>query len=218
MAKANLADFGESFDSDSPSPKYNQKSEQKPAQKTAEPFVPENYTTESSVEDLITSDNVSFEHIRQLAPFLARAERMTEAAQPGYAPKLIGDLSQGFRKAGEYLAIAKYQYSAARNERKRQEAIAFIDEFPKYMKQKQDQGIDVKGTDAFRSHFVAQYPEVLKAKEREAFYEAVQEQLITMKTELFMAISSAKSIAYGYKEANMLSSAGHAPMEDKDKE
>lgn len=214
MAKANLADFGESFDKPI-KPSGQQKAAEKIVQ---DPYVPAGYTTESSVEDLISSETVSFEHIRQLAPFLARAERMTEAAQPGYAPKLIGDLSQGFRKAGEYLAIAKYQYSSARNERKRQEAIAFIDEFPKYLKQKQAEGIDIKGTDAIRTHFVAMNATVIKAKEREAFFEAVQEQLITMKTELFMAISSAKSIAYGYKEANMLSSASHAPMEDKDKE
>jgi hypothetical protein len=190
MAKANLADLGDKF-LDQAMPKE-------------EAVV----STKAGIADL-TKSSVSHDAVVTLAPFLAIAERVSDALHPAVAPKILGQLSEGFRKAGEYLAIAKYQYQAARNERKRQEAIAFIDEFPKWLRQRKAEGEDVKSTDSIRTHFVAMFPAVLEAKEREAFYEAVQEQLITMKTELFMGISTAKSIAYGYKDHNMLSGVAH---------
>lgn len=190
MAKANLADLGDEV------------------LEQATPKQAAVVATRDGIADL-TKSSVSHDAVVTLAPFLAMAERVSEALHPAVAPKLLGQLSEGFRKAGEYLAIAKYQYQQSRNERKRQEAIAFIDEFPKWLRAKKAEGEDVKSTDAIRTHFVAMFPAVIHAKEREAFYEAVQEQLITMKTELFMGISTAKAIAYGYKDHNMLSGVAH---------
>ena len=196
MAKANLADLGDEV-------------LEVGATKV------ETAKTKNDIADL-QKESVTYEAVKKLAPFMAIAENVSEALHPAVAPKILGNLSEGFRKAGEYLAVAKYQYNTARNERKRQEAIAFIDEFPKWVRQKKLEGEEIKPTDALRAHWVAQFQTVVDAKEREAFFEAMQEQLITIKTELFMGISTAKSIAYGYKDHNMLSGVAHANTPDKE--
>jgi len=121
------------------------------------------------------------------------------------APKILAQLSYGYRKSGEYLAAAKYNYKTARAERKRMEAIAALDNIREYVAQKKSDGVDVKITDSVRSHYIQIDPEVKKAIELESLYEAMMEQLDTIKMEFLMAISTTKAIAYGHKDSHMLS-------------
>lgn len=156
---------------------------------------------ESPVSDIIDIQNHELvsNHIKELAPYLAIAENIKEVNQ-FTAPQLLGKLSVGLRKAGDLLATAKYLYKKARADRKRVEAVVALDLFPEYAKQN-----DVKSTDAMRAYYVNQHKDVLAAIDREAFFEAVQEQLHTIKTELFMSITTARSIVYGFKDSNQLS-------------
>jgi len=152
----------------------------------------------------ITADDLNFAHIKALAPYLAYAENIHECNQ-FTAPMILGKLSVGLRKSGDYLAIAKYRYKKARADRKRIEAVCALDEFPKYVSERKRQGDEVKSTDANKTWFINQHKEVIKAIDREAFFEAVQEQLYTMKTELFMSITTARNIVYGFKDGANLS-------------
>lgn len=160
---------------------------------------------ENPVNDItnIKTQELHFKHIDALAPFLAIAENIQEV-NAFTAPSLIGKLSMGFRKAGEYLAVAKYNYGEARKNRKKAEAIVALDEFPKFIRNEKMNGREIKSTDDTRKFFVCQHQMVLAAIEQENFFEAIQEQLITMKSELFMAITTARSIAYGFKDANAI--------------
>src|SRR5690348_478865 len=76
------------------------------------------------------------------------------------APKLLAQLSYGFRKSGEYLALAQYAYKRARAERKQAEAVAALDNIRDYVLQQKNKGVDVKITDAVRSHYIQIDPEV----------------------------------------------------------
>lgn len=152
---------------------------------------------ENPVEDVIDIQQTElyFKHIKDLAPYLAIAENIHEVNQ-FTAPALLGKLAIGLRKAGDYLAVAKYRYKTARSKRKEIEAIVAIDEFREYVRSQSE----IKVTEAMRTHFVNRHPDVIKAAEREAFFEAIQEQLVTMKTELFMSITTARNIAYGFRD------------------
>lgn len=122
------------------------------------------------------------------------------------APKLLAQLSYGFRKAGEYAAASLYEYKEARADRKKAEAVAFVDGFREYVKAQKVAGVEIKATDEGRKHYINLDPEVRDASRKEALFEAMSEQLKTIKTEFMMAISTVKSIAYGYKDANFMSS------------
>lgn len=123
------------------------------------------------------------------------------------APKILAQLSYGYRKSGEYLALAKYSYQNARAERKRAEAVAALDNIREYVAQKKNEGVDIKITDALRNHYIQIDPEVKRTSEIESLYEAMSEQLATIKMEFLMAISTTKAIAYGHKDSNTLSGA-----------
>ena len=160
-----------------------------------------------SVVDISESD-LNMSHIKTLAPYLAIAETIKDADK-FTAPIMLGKLSQGMRLAGDYLAVAKYNYKRARYDRKRIEAVVALDKFPEYAVTTQ-----IKVTDALRGYYVNQHPDVLKAVDREAFFEAIQEQLYTMKTELFMAITTVRSIVYGFKDSNNLSATATPAVDD----
>lgn len=121
------------------------------------------------------------------------------------APKLLAQLSYGFRKAGEYLALAKYSHKSARNDRKRAEAIAALDNFREYVAKRKGEGVDMKVTEPVRDHYVQIDPEVIRASAMEALFEAKVVQLDTIKMEFLMAISTTKAIAYGHKDSDMIS-------------
>lgn len=123
------------------------------------------------------------------------------------APKILAQLSYGYRKAGEYLAAAKYAYANARADRKRAAAIAALDNIREYVAEQKAKGVDIRITDATRDHYIQIDPDVKRAVEIEALYDAMQEQLSTIKMEFLMAISTTKAIAYGHRDSSMISGA-----------
>lgn len=123
------------------------------------------------------------------------------------APKMLAQLSYGFRKAGEYAALAMFEYKEARADRKAAEAIAFLDNFREYVKNEKVAGNDIKVTDEGKKHYVNIDQEVRAASRKEALYEAMAEQVRTIKMEFLMAMSTVKSIAYGYKDKDAISAA-----------
>jgi hypothetical protein len=168
-------------------------------------------TKSSPVENNLHTLNPSY--IEDLAQYIAAAEDIKSANQ-FTAPLLLGKLSTGLRKAGDHLAAAKYNYGKAYANRKRMRGIAALSEFPKWIRDQKADGKDVKGTDKMMEYYVDQHPDVVSATEQEAYYEAVCEQLNTIKTEMFMAITSARAIVYGFKDSNQLSSIA-TPDSDK---
>ena len=147
----------------------------------------------------ISIKEVHFQHIDALKPFLAVAENLHDA-NTKTAPLMLSKLSLGLRKSGDVLAIAQFNYKKARAERKRTEAVVAIDEFPAWVKETGN-----KSTDKMRDFFVLKHPDVLKAMENEALYEAIQVQVYTMKQEISLAITTIRMVAYGFKDQALLS-------------
>jgi len=149
------------------------------------------------------------DRINELQPYLALVENEQDITQ-FTAPGLLAQLSYGFRKSGEYYALAIREWKNAKNSRKQAEAIASLDGIKDYVFKQKQQGNDVKVTDSVRTAYVQIDPDVKRANELESLYEAMMEQLSTIKMEFLMAISSTKAIAFGRRDSDMISGVSHA--------
>jgi hypothetical protein len=110
------------------------------------------------------------------------------------ALKVVGILSFGLRKSGELLASAIYDQKMAKSDLKRAQAVAALEEFHVYSVGQKEKGIDVKSTDTTRGHYININEGVLRATEKEAFYEAVVSQLDSYKTQFTMVLSAVKAM------------------------
>jgi len=152
-------------------------------------------------------------HQKQLAElqkFLLLVEEPQDINEITALP-ILAKLSYGYRKSGEYMALAGFQYNEKKAARKRAEAVAFLDNFREYAANKKAAGVaDFKATDDAKKHYVNLDPEVSAASKEEALFQAMYEQLKTIQMEFLMAISTAKAAAYGFKKSNMMSGASTA--------
>lgn len=142
----------------------------------------------------ITS-RVTPDEVVALAPFLHTAQSL-HLANEATAPSMLSELSQGLIRAGGLLAAARLSYDKARIERKRTEGRLALEEWPKYCAEK-----GIKSTEGLREAFVNSHPDWVQCMEQEAYYEALVCQLDISKTAFTMAISSTKSIVYGYRDS-----------------
>lgn len=141
------------------------------------------------------------ENITELSPFLAQAANIQEALNPEKAAVILARLSQGLARCGSLLAAAGFHANQAKSARQKAQAVAALDDFPKFLRSNPD----VKSTDKTRDYFVDQHQDVLEAKQREDFYSALYEKLSINRNVLTMAISSARAIAFGHRDINMMS-------------
>ena len=147
----------------------------------------------------------------QLDECIAQAENLQDVLHSeSLALKVVGILSFGLRKSGELLASAIYDQKMAKSDLKRAQAIAALEEFHVYTVLQKDKGVDVKSTDTTRGHYININEGVLKAAEKEAFYEAVVSQLDSYKTQFTMVLSAVKAMI-GKQRADSLISGVATP-------
>jgi hypothetical protein len=142
------------------------------------------------------TSHVTPDEVVALAPLLHTAQSL-HLANEATAPSMLSELSQGLIRAGSLLAAARLSYDKARIERKRTEGRLALEEWPKYCAEK-----GIKGTEGLREAFVNSHPDWVQCMEQEAYYEALVCQLDISKTAFTMAISSTKSIVYGYRDSS----------------
>lgn len=142
---------------------------------------------------------VTPDEVTALAPLLAIAQSLRDANE-ATAPSMLSDLSHGLIRTGGLLAAARYSYDKARIERKRTEGRLALEEWPKHCAEK-----GIKSTEGLREAFVNSHPDWGQCMEMEAYYEALVCQLDISKTAFTMAISSTKSIVYGYRDSSSVS-------------
>jgi hypothetical protein len=150
------------------------------------------------------------ERVAILRSYLVLAENVADLQDANFRRTIFPKLSYGMRKAGEYLGWARFHQRKSYAERKQAEAIAALDEFGKWLAVRKAAGEDTKATEAVRAHYVNIDKGVLNTASREAYMDAVVEQLSTMKMEFMMAISTIKAMAYGVREENFMSGASVA--------
>ena len=141
------------------------------------------------------------ENVSELSPYLAQAASIQEALSPEKAAVILANLSQGLARCGTLLAAAGFHANQAKSARQKAEAVAALDDFPRFLKM----NTDVKSTDKTRDFFVDRHDDVLDAKKRENFYNALYENLSINRNVLTMAISSARAIAFGHRDISMMS-------------
>jgi hypothetical protein len=123
------------------------------------------------------------------------AEHMRDMLQSDeMALKVVGVLSFGLRRSGEMLADAIYKQKMAKSARKQAEAVAALENFGRFLAQRQSEGESLKATDSIRQHYIALDEGSLKATEREAFFEAMVSQLETYKMQFTMVLSAIKAM------------------------
>jgi hypothetical protein len=152
--------------------------------------------TKPANTDMLIHQTITPIQMQALAPYLATAQRLQDANM-GTAPTMLSELSAGLIKVGTLVASARYMADKSRTNRKQVEGKLALEDFAQYCIDKQ-----LKSTEALRTAFVESHPQSAAAAEQEAYYGALVAQLEIMKTTLVMAISSTRSIVYGYKDVN----------------
>jgi hypothetical protein len=173
------------------------------------------YPVTSAVEYLSLIDTtISAADINSLNPYLATAAEIHEALNTAQAPMILAKLSQGLSICASLVAAATFQLNQAKTLRRKTEALIALEEFPFHVASSKGKGVEIKVTDKTTTYFVDQHPEVVEARTKEDFYSALYEKLVINKNVLTMAISSAKAIAYGHRDLNMMTTSA-IQAEDK---
>lgn len=137
--------------------------------------------------------------LMELTPVLACAQNLQNATE-GTAPMILSTLSSGLIRTGGLLAGARLEADKARTERKRVQGRLALEAYPQYLNEK-----GIKGTESTKEAFVDSHDDTVAACHKEAHCDALVCQLDTIKASLMMAISSVKSIVYGYKDSSSVS-------------
>lgn len=145
--------------------------------------------------------------VDELLKYASLAENVQDINDEAYRIKLFSKLSYGLRKSSEALSWALLFQKESVRERKEAESIALLDDFGNYLIEKKNEGKDIKATDTMRKAYVHINPRVKVAYQKEAVADAFVNQFSSLRSEFFMALSSLKSMAYGYRDADHLSSA-----------
>lgn len=137
--------------------------------------------------------------LEALAPYVVQASSLQEVTE-ATAPKVLSSLTEGLMVAGTYYASALYKANETKVRRKEAEAIAALDQFPEWCTRTGN-----KGTADMRSAFVNMDARVMELCLEEGYLQALVEQLSSIKMAITMALSSTRSIAYGYRDSSSVS-------------
>jgi hypothetical protein len=150
--------------------------------------------------------NKYFLDTKVLDSCISQAENLTDMLHSEVmALKIVGMLSFGLRKSGELLADAIYKQKQAKAEVKRAQGIAALETFGSYIREKKEDGIEVKMTDSTRGHYINIDEDVLRSLEKEALCEAIVAQLDTYKTQFTMAMSAVKAMISKQRSDSLIS-------------
>jgi hypothetical protein len=176
-------------------------------------YVPEESPLPPAIEAIdIQYSAIYNKQINMLREVLVLAENAQDLNDPYHRIKIMARLSWGLRKAGEFLGVARTQYKLAYAARKKAEGIAALENFANYIASRKSEGKEAKATEEMRKHYIHLDVNVHAAVSKEAYMEAVLEQLQTYKQEFFMALSLIKASSYGVhtQETNLMSGASVA--------
>jgi len=132
--------------------------------------------------------------IHELVYYISKSKEAAMITEQD-APVFLKQIVDGIMKTGDLLAKTGYKASMSRIERKRIEAISALEGYKEYLVEKGG-----KGTEAERAAFVASRPEVIKAAEEEAYWEAMYVYLQTVKNALVMTHDDVKKTVYTRSE------------------
>jgi len=144
--------------------------------------------------------------IEELAQYVGLAESPFDFLDEIQRYKLFGNLSYAMRRSSELLSWCFVQQKMAYARRRQMEAISALDDFPQYIVDQSDLGNTIKATDATRESFVKKSERVINAHLREGFCDAMTEQALTLKMEFSESSKTLRSMVYGQKDSNNLSS------------
>jgi len=134
-----------------------------------------------------------------LAKYVVQASDLTSVTE-ATAPAALSTLSEGLMVAGTYYSSALYKLNETKVFRKNAEAVVALEKFPEWCNTTGN-----KGTADMRAAFVSMDKEVQELSLKEGFYQALVEQFSSIKLAITMALSSTRSIAYGYRDSSGVS-------------
>jgi len=153
------------------------------------------------IENEIPKKKIDITALHALRPYLVEASELRGINDVNAGAKL-SVLQEGLNICNQKTAIASMELMKAKVKRKELEAIARLEGFPEYAKEK---GI-LKPSADLRDAYVDMDKNVQKALMEESYYEAIYEQLKNNKFAITMALSAVRSIAFGYKSSDSFSS------------
>jgi len=145
-----------------------------------------------------------------LNTYLALTEDASNMSDESIKLVTFAKLSFGLRKAGEALSWATFHQKSAYAARKEAEGLAALEDFSEYVNKKSADGEKVKVTNDMRNYYIPVNPRVLLANRREALANAIYEHISTIRAQFIQGISTLRSLSYGVKDSNYMSSSAVA--------
>jgi hypothetical protein len=140
---------------------------------------------------MTTAMEITENAVEQLAPYLAKsnsAPLVTEADAPVY----LKDMVNGIILASRLFSECSLRATQAKHQRKRAEAVAYLEKYPAYIAEKGQK----KGTVAEIEAFVTLDQEVQQAQDKEAYFDSLSTYLLNVRQSLILSHDDVKKSVY----------------------
>lgn len=142
--------------------------------------------------------------VEALAPYLAASNELS-TANPTQAQVLYSKMSKGYELCSTLHSRAVFDKNSAITNFKAIRGKYYLECFPAYVQSMKAKGVVIKDTADCKEHFLNTQQEVIDAKERVDFFEAVETLLQGWKSKLYSDMTSAKTLVYSKRFADQLS-------------
>jgi len=145
--------------------------------------------------------------MKEIFIYTAIAENPAEFNDESKRLKLFGQLSYGLRKAGEGYTWAKVLNKEYTRMLSTAEADVKMNSYPVWVTEQKKLDPKFKSTEDYKKTYVSTSDTVQKIVKMMILTEAMCDEFATVKTELYQAISTIRSICYGSRDSSILSGA-----------
>lgn len=146
--------------------------------------------------------------IEAMAPYLNASSELS-ACSSAQAQVIYSKLSKGYEIAATLHSKAVFDRNAATTQYKAIRGEFYLERFPAYVQAMKAKGIAIKDTADTKEHFLNTQQEVIDAKERVDFHEALVTLIDGWRSKLYSDMTSAKNLVYNKRFSDQLSTAAN---------
>ena len=146
--------------------------------------------------------------VEAMAPYLNASAELS-ACSPAHAQVIYSKLSKGYEIASTLHSKAVLDRNAATTNYKAIRGQFYLERFPLYVQAMKAKGIAIKDTADTKEHFLNTQQEVIDAKERVDFGEALVTLIDGWRSKLYSDMTSAKNLVYNKRYSDQLSTAAN---------
>ena len=141
--------------------------------------------------------------IEAIAPYLNASEDLSSCT-PMQAQVIYATISKGYSLVSGLCAKAQFDRNVAVTNSDRICGRYYLEEFAKYVADQKNKGLTIKDTDASRKHYLNTQDEIIQAKMKIDFYDALVATMTGWKSKLYSDMGNAKNLVYAKRYSDNL--------------